>query len=84
MNQLQTFNHEMFSELPVVVVNGTEWFGATEAAKALSFAKPHDAIINHIETDDSAVYGVTDREKYFGANEAAKTLSFFNHLIQRR
>lgn len=60
MNTPQVFTHQMFGELPVIVVNGVEWFGATEAAKALSFAKPHDAISNHVDADDSAVYGVID------------------------
>lgn len=60
MSKPQIFNHQAFGELPVIVSDGVEWFGATEAAKALSFAKPHDAIANHVDEDDSAIYGVTD------------------------
>ncbi|QQE75687.1 phage antirepressor KilAC domain-containing protein [Brevibacillus composti] len=60
MDKPQIFNHQMFGELPVIIVDGVEWFGATEAAEALSFAKPHDAISNHVDEDDSATYGVTD------------------------
>ena len=60
MNELKAFNHPMFGELPVMIVDGVEWFGATEAATALSFSKPLDAITNHVEKDDSATYGVTD------------------------
>lgn len=51
MNKIQSFNHPVFGELPVIIVNDVEWFGATEAAKALSFAKPHDAIANHVEKE---------------------------------
>lgn len=40
MNQLQTFNHPVFGGLPVIIIGDTEWFGATEAAKALSFSNP--------------------------------------------
>ncbi|MBE1554776.1 phage antirepressor [Sporosarcina limicola] len=58
MNDLQTFNHPMFGELPVIIIDGVEWFGAREAASALSFIKPHDAINNHVEEEDSAVHGV--------------------------
>ncbi|MGX1433882.1 prophage antirepressor-like protein [Cytobacillus horneckiae] len=58
MNQLTNFNHTMFGELPVIIINDTEWFGATEAAKALSFSRPHDAISNHVESEDSAVHAV--------------------------
>lgn len=61
MSQLQLFNHEMFGELPVLIVDGIEWFGATEAAKSLGFNKPHDAVANHVDEDDSAVHGVTDK-----------------------
>lgn len=60
MSQLQNFKHQMFGELPVIISDGIEWFGATEAAKALGFNKPHDAITNHVDGDDSAVHGVTD------------------------
>jgi phage antirepressor YoqD-like protein len=58
MNQLQVFNHQIFGELPVMIVDGVEWFGATEAASALSFSRPHDAIKNHVEEEDSAVHVV--------------------------
>ncbi|NPC90987.1 phage repressor protein/antirepressor Ant [Bacillus sp. WMMC1349] len=61
MNELQTFNHKIFGDLPVMIVDGVEWFGAKEIAKALSFSKPHNAIQNHVEEDDSAVHGVIDR-----------------------
>lgn len=61
MNNLQTFNHEMFGQLPVIIVNKTEWFGTTEAAKALSFSNPYDAIKNHIDEDDLAVHEVIDK-----------------------
>lgn len=56
MNQVQTFNHPMFGELPVVIIDGVEWFGATEAAKALSFSNPRAAIDNHVETEDVTVH----------------------------
>jgi phage antirepressor YoqD-like protein len=56
MNQLQVFNHQMFGELPVLIVDDVEWFGATEAATALSFSDPHKAIKNHVEEEDSTVH----------------------------
>jgi prophage antirepressor-like protein len=57
MSKPQIFNHQTFGELPVVVVDGVEWFGATEAAKALGFSNPYTAIPNHVDEDD-----LTDRE----------------------
>jgi phage antirepressor YoqD-like protein len=64
MSQLQSFSlfrHPMFGELPVLVVDGIEWFGATEAAKSLSFGNPYDAIKNHVDKDDLADHEVIDR-----------------------
>jgi len=60
MNKPQIFNHQTFGDLPVIVMAGVEWFGATEAAEALGFAKPHRAIENHVDEDDSTVWGVID------------------------
>lgn len=59
-NQVQVFKNELFGELPVIIVDGIEWFGATEAAKSLGFAKPHDAVANYVEEDDSAEHGIID------------------------
>lgn len=72
MNQLQIFNHPMFGELPVVVVEGVEWFGGVESAKVLGFSKPHDALSNHVDEDDSAVHGVIDR---IGRNQSKKFIN---------
>lgn len=58
MNKPQIFNHQVFGNLPVIVVDGVEWFGATEAAKALSFSDPYKAIVNHVEEEDSTVHPV--------------------------
>ncbi|MDR9857774.1 phage antirepressor KilAC domain-containing protein [Paenibacillus sp. VCA1] len=60
MSKPEIFSHPMFGNLPVVVLGGTEWFGATEAATALSFSNPHAAIQNHIEEDDLTVHEVID------------------------
>lgn len=60
MAELQTFKNEIFGELPVFLVNGVEWFGATEAATALTFSDPHKAIKNHVDEDDSTVHPVID------------------------
>lgn len=44
----------------MIVKGGVEWFGASDAAKALSFTDPHKAITNHVDEDDSTVHPVTD------------------------
>lgn len=60
MNQPQIFNNKLFGSLPLLVVDGIELFGATEAAKALSFSNPYDALRNHVDEDDLAVHEVID------------------------
>jgi len=60
MEQMQVFTNEIFGELPIVVVDGVEWFGTTEAATSLSFSNPYDAIKNHVDEDDLAVHEVID------------------------
>lgn len=60
MNQLKTFEHDIFGMLPVIVVNEIELFGATEAAKSLSFSNPYTALPNHVEEDDLTVQEVID------------------------
>ena len=64
MNKQKIFKHSLFGDLPVLVINGVEWFGATEAAKALGFSNPHKAIDHHVEDEDCTVHTVlTDGEK---------------------
>lgn len=58
MNKTQIFNHEAFGDLPVIVIDGEEWFGATEVARALSFSDPYKAINNHVDSEDSTVHPV--------------------------
>ena len=60
MDKPQIFRHSIFGDLPVIIVDGAEWFGATEAAKALSFSDPYKAIVNHVDEDDSTVHPVID------------------------
>ncbi|MEK4030841.1 phage antirepressor KilAC domain-containing protein [Pseudobacillus sp. FSL P4-0506] len=60
MNQLKTFKHDVFGELPVIIIDGIEWFGATDAAKSLSFGNPYDALKNHVDDDDLAIHEVID------------------------
>jgi len=57
LNKPQLFNHPVFGSLPVLIIENDEWFGATEAAKALSFSNPYTAIPNHVDDDD-----LTDQE----------------------
>lgn len=58
MNQLKTFNHPMFGELPVVLVKGKEYFGATDVAKSLEYKQPEHAVKNHCDSEGCISYTV--------------------------
>lgn len=60
MNDVQVFNHPMFGDIPAMIVESVELFGATEAAKALVFSNPYAAISNHVEIDDLTDHEVID------------------------
>jgi prophage antirepressor-like protein len=60
MNELTYFNHHIYGDLPVMIVNGMEWFGASEAADALCFSNSRAAINNHVEEDDVTVHDIID------------------------
>lgn len=61
MNQLQSFKHEMFGELPVLIANEIEWFGASEASNSLGFSNSRVSISNHVDEDDVTFHYITDR-----------------------
>lgn len=54
MNKLQTFHHPQFGKVELVVIDGKEWFGATQVALALGYANPHDAISKHCRQEGVA------------------------------
>ena len=41
------FNHSMFGEIRIVDNNGEPWFIANDVARALGYARPHEAILDH-------------------------------------
>ena len=47
MTDLKVFKSTEFGELGVMMVNGKEYFPATQCAKVLGYAKPADAIRKH-------------------------------------
>lgn len=58
VNQMKMYQHERFGELPSIVFGGVEYFGASEAARALCFTDPYKAINNHVDAEDQSVYTV--------------------------
>lgn len=57
MNYLKVFNNSEFGELGVLIIDGKEWFPASQCAQVLGYKNPHDAILKHCKAD-----GVVKRE----------------------
>lgn len=51
MNDLKVFSNSEFGELGVMVIDGKEWFPATQCASILGYSNPRDAIKRHCKSD---------------------------------
>jgi len=47
MKNLQVFRNTEFGELKVLVIDGKEYFPATDCARMLGYSNPHKAVIDH-------------------------------------
>lgn len=56
MNDLKIFSNTEFGELGIMIIDGKEYFPATQCAKILGYTNPRKAIIDHCKED-----GVTKR-----------------------
>ncbi|MCQ6289130.1 BRO family protein, partial [Bacillus cereus] len=63
MKQMQTFAHNMFGNLEILIQNGKEYFPAIDVAKTLGYSNPHDAVSKHCKRDGVAFYEVVISEK---------------------
>lgn len=54
MNNLKVFSSSEFGELGVLVIDGKEWFPATQCAKILGYSNPRDAINRHCKSEGVA------------------------------
>lgn len=52
MNEIQIFKNESFGEVRVTEVNNEVWFVGKDIATILGYAKPTDAIIDHVDEED--------------------------------
>ncbi|HHL0974519.1 DNA-binding protein [Bacillus thuringiensis] len=55
MTQMQTFSHDLFGNLEVLIMEGKEYFPATDVAKVLGYADPHKAVKQHTKEDGWAI-----------------------------
>lgn len=52
MNELQIFKSPEFGQVRTVTIDGEPWFVAKDVAMALGYAKPENAVANHIDSED--------------------------------
>ena len=50
--QLQTFQNLEFGEIRTMEINGEPWFVGKDIATALGYAKPENAVSNHVDSED--------------------------------
>jgi len=53
MNTIQIFSNPQFGQIRVKEVNGEPYFVGIDVATALGYEKPHNAIMQHVDLDDS-------------------------------
>ena len=52
MNELMVFNNAEFGNVRTMEINGEPWFIGKDIAKCLGYAKPENAIANHVDSED--------------------------------
>ena len=58
---IQIFNHEMFGAIRTMTdEKGETFFVGKDVAQALGYSKPHNAIVMHVDKDDSLKQGLID------------------------
>lgn len=61
MNNLTTFNNDVFGSLRTTTINEELYFVAADVAKALGYSKPQNAIATHVDEDDTLKQGIIDK-----------------------
>lgn len=66
MNEIQVFNHEEFGEIRTIEIDGQIYFVGIDVAKALGYAKPRNAIRDHIDEEDKRIFNLNTALKQGG------------------
>ena len=54
-NNIITKTNDMFGELKIVMIDSEPWFVGKDVAEKLGYAKPRNAISNHVDDEDKGV-----------------------------
>jgi anti-repressor protein len=60
MNEIKIFENKKFGNVRVFEQNGEPWFVGKDVAEILGYAKPLNAIAQHVDEDDSLKQGLID------------------------
>ena len=52
MNELKVFENAEFGSIRTVEINNEPWFVGKDVAETLGYAKPENAIANHVDDED--------------------------------
>jgi len=58
MNELQIFNNPEFGEVRTVEIDNEAWFVGRDIALALGYVKPYDAVVRHVDSEDTLKRGI--------------------------
>jgi prophage antirepressor-like protein len=62
MQSMTVFRDDRFGEVRTATINGEPWFVGKDVAEMLGYSNPRKAIIDHVDTEDKVVDGVTIRD----------------------
>lgn len=60
MNEIEIFKNEEFCSIRTTTIDGESYFVGRDVAKILGYAKPLNALVTHVDKDDSIKQGLID------------------------
>lgn len=69
MNEIKIFENEEFGQVRTVMIDDEPWFVGKDVAEILGYAKPENAVSNHIDDEDKT----TTLIQGTGSNYKSKT-----------
>lgn len=67
MNEITVFSNKEFGDVRTVLIDGETWFVRNDIAKALGYAKPSQAVIDHCKRSAKHGIRVSTGTKYITA-----------------
>lgn len=61
VQNLEVFENEEFGPVRATTINNEPWFVGKDIASILGYAKPQNAIANHVDEDDTLKQGIIDK-----------------------